>query len=76
MTEPSKNAKRSSVKLPWWGWVLVGVATLLALPSLFSEDPLGIQETYGGLWADLQSIGENIWFFTREGLKAVGFIEE
>jgi len=43
MTEPSENAKRSSVKLPWWGWVLVGVATLLALPSLFSEDPLGIQ---------------------------------
>jgi hypothetical protein len=76
MSEPSEKPKGSSVKLPWWGWVLVGVAVLLTLPSLFSEDPLGIQETYGELWEDLQSIGENIWFFIREGLKAVGFIED
>jgi hypothetical protein len=76
MSEPSEKPKGSSVKLPWWGWVLVGVAVLLTLPSLFSDDPLGIQETYGGLWTDLQSIGENIWFFIREGLKAMGFIED
>jgi hypothetical protein len=76
MTEPREKAKGSSVKLPWWGWVLVGLGVLLALPSLFSEDPLGIGETYGGLWEDLKSIGENLWFFTREGIRAVGFIED
>ena len=76
MTEPREKAKGSSVKLPWWGWVLVGLGVLLALPSLFSEDPLGIGETYGGLWEDLKSIGENLWFFIREGLKAMGFIED
>ena len=46
------------------------------LPSLFSEDPLGIGETYGGLWGDLQRIGDGLWFFIREGLKTMGFIEE
>ena len=56
--------------------MLVGLGVLLALPSLFSEDPLGIGETYGGLWEDLKSIGENLWFFLREGLKAMGFIED
>ena len=76
MTELREKAKGSSVKLPWWGWVLVGLGVLLALPSLFSEDPLGIGETYGGLWEDLKSIGENLWFFIREGIRAVGFIED
>ena len=66
MTDLDKKPKGGSVQLPWWGWVLVGLAILLALPSLFSEDPLGIGETYGELWADLQSIGENLWFFARE----------
>ena len=56
--------------------MLVGLGVLLALPSLFSEDPLGIGETYGGLWEDLKSIGENLWFFIREGIRAVGFIED
>ena len=76
MTEPREKAKGSSVKPPRWGWVLVGLGVLLALPSLFSEDPLGIGETYGGLWEDLKSIGENLWFFIREGIRAVGFIED
>lgn len=56
--------------------MLVGLGVLLVLPSLFSEDPLGSGETYGGLWENLKSIGENLWFLIREGLKAVGFIED
>ena len=58
MGELSENTKSQSVKFPWWGWVLVGIAVVLALPSLFSDDPLGLGEEYGGLWQDLQSIGE------------------
>jgi hypothetical protein len=76
MSEPKKKPKRNSVKLPWWGWVLVGLATVfIVYPSLFSEDPLGIGETYGGLWGDLQSIGESLWFFAGElasGFKGPG----
>jgi len=67
MANRNKNPRRNSVKLPWWGWVLVGLAVVfIVLPSLFSEDPLGIGETYGGLWGDLQSIGESLWFFAVE----------
>jgi hypothetical protein len=76
MKDPSKKARKSSVKLPWWGWVLVGLSVLLALPSLFSEDPLVLGETYGGLWESTQSIGEDLWFFIREGLNAIGFIRD
>ncbi|MCF8550337.1 MAG: hypothetical protein K9G09_05545 [Pontimonas sp.] len=67
MADLNKKPKRSRVKLPWWGWVLVGLAVVfIVLPSLFSEDPLGIGETYGGLWGDLQRIGEALWFFAGE----------
>lgn len=77
MADHNKKPKRSSVKLPWWGWVVVGLAVVFIVrPSLFSEDPLGIGGTYGGLWEDLKSIGANLWFFIREGPKTMGFIED
>ena len=54
MTEPSKKGKPPPI--PWWGWVLIGVAALLALPTLVSDDPL----------PTLTSIGESLWFFAGE----------
>jgi hypothetical protein len=45
--------------------VLIGVADLLALPKLVSDDP----------FPTLNSTGESLWFFIREGLKSLGPIE-
>ncbi len=66
MTEPSKKGKPPPI--PWWGWVLIGLAALLALPTLVSDDPLPTLTSIGeSLW----SIGENLWFFARD--LAAGF---
>ena len=70
MTETSKKVKRSPI--PWWGWVLIGLAALLALPTLFSDNPVPILTSIGeSLW----SIGDSLWFFIREGLKTMGLLE-
>lgn len=66
MAELSENTKSQSVKFPWWGWVLVGIAVVLALPSLFSDDPLGVRADLTATWQALQSIGEDLWFFASE----------
>lgn len=70
MAESSKKGKPATI--PWWGWVLIGIGAVLALPTLLSDDPF---PTLTSIGESLSSIGENLWFFIREGLKGVGLIE-
>jgi hypothetical protein len=64
MSEPSKKGKPPPV--PWWA--LIGLAALLALPTLVSDEPFPTLTSIGeSLW----SIGENLWCFARD--LAAGF---
>lgn len=70
MAESSKKVKPTPV--PWWGWVLIVIGAALALPTLVSDVPF---PALTSIAESLSSIGKNLWFFIREGLKGVGLIE-